>query len=333
MRFIWAGVTWASAEYFLILGIVLCAVGFLLLHRFTKRNRSVAILSDASSSRTVAGWRRHLAKLGFVFLAVTSIAFALLRPQWGQIEEDVPQRGREVLIALDVSRSMLAGDCLPDRLSCAKQKIKQLLSQLTCERVGLILFAGAAFVQCPLTADFGAFSMFLDQVDSQAISSGSTSLDQAIRVALDQFSDRQERKSKLLVIMTDGEDFSSDLHRYKAEAIAQGMHIFTMGFGTAEGAPIPLFDARGNQVGHQRDGKGAVVISRLNEGILSTLSEDVGGSYVRLAQDATDVNHIVSQLVSFEKEDLGREVQPQMEDRYHWFLFVALISCAVEWLL
>lgn len=266
--------------------------------------------------------------IGFFFLCV-----AMLRPQWNKSEETVMQEGRDMYIALDISRSMLAADCKPNRLAYAKEKIKRLIKKLSCERVGLILFSGSAFVQCPLTSDYAAFFLYLDAVDAELISSGTTALDQAIQQALTSFAAVPDRKNKLLVVLTDGEDFSRNLQTIKQEAADAHLSIFTIGIGTPEGAPVPLFDHHGNSIGHQKDAKGGVVISRLNEQILESLSQDAGGRYLRATDNDDDIIAFNRLVQSFDKEQLVERKHSRYEDQYHYFLLMAFICFALEWLL
>src|SRR6266404_2794199 len=223
--------------------------------------------------------KKQLLKSTFIVVGVLFLCLAFLRPQWNKSEETIMQEGSDLYVALDISRSMLATDCSLNRLIFAKEKIKKLIQQLSCERIGLILFSGTAFVQCPLTSDYSAFNLYLDAVDAELISSGTTALDQAIIQALTSFEAVPERKNKLLVLFTDGEDFSHNLHDVKEQAADAHLSIFTIGIGTPEGAPVPLFDVNGKLIGHQKDKYGGVVISRLNEGILRSLSQDGGGNY------------------------------------------------------
>jgi Ca-activated chloride channel family protein len=282
--------------------------------------------------RNFLPYRQYLKAVLFG-IALFFLGIALLRPQWHEHEKILIQEGRDVLIALDISRSMLATDCSPNRLAMAKKKIRQLLSLLDCERVGLILFSGSAFVQCPLTTDYRAFHMFLDHVDAETISSGSTALDAALQQALQTFNTVPDRKNKLLVIFTDGEDFSSNLSQFKQEANNQGMRIFTIGIGTAEGAPIPLYDIEGNPIGHQQDAHGKIVISQLNEGILFSLSHDVGGIYVPMSSDTSDLMTLVNHITRFEKERFEDKQIKQFDDKYHYFLLLSLGCLLSEWLL
>lgn len=276
--------------------------------------------------------REYIKAILFGF-SLLFLLLALLRPQWHEHTKTIQQEGRDVIIALDISRSMLATDCAPNRLANAKKKIKKLLTLLPCERIGLILFSGSACVQCPLTTDYTAFMMFLDHVDVETISSGSTALDAAISQALQAFAGSPARMSKLLVIFTDGEDFSSNLSQYKKEAQQQGLRIFTMGIGTQEGAPIPLYDEEGTQIGHQKDAKGKVVISQLNEGILHTLATDVGGIYIPYTTDVTDLTKLVERINRFEKERFENKQIAQLDDKYHYFAFMSLCCLLLEWIL
>lgn len=266
-------------------------------------------------------------------LGLLAISLTLLHPQWNKKDETISQQGRGLIIALDISRSMLARDCMPSRLECAKAKIKELVKRLSCERVGLLLFSGSAFMQCPLTSDYSSFFMFLDQVDAETIASGTTAFDQAILAVLNSYKEMEGRKSKLLVMFTDGEDFSSNLSKIKQRVQDEKIHIFTFGVGTDEGAPIPLFNERGNQIGHMKDKKGNVVISRLNEGILNAVAHDSAGIYIRMAADATDLKTLTSQIQRFEKEKIEDKTFSRVDEQYPYFLIVGFILLMIEWLL
>ncbi len=271
---------------------------------------------------------------GVLFAAgLIFIFLALLRPQWSKKEQVVQQEGRDILIALDISKSMLAQDCPPNRLENAKKKIRLLLQKLDSERVGLLLFSGNAFVQCPLTTDYSAFHMFLDHVDAETISSGSTALDTAVIAGIKLFESAYKEKNKVLLICTDGEDFSSNLAAVKKQAEQEGVRIFTMGFGSPEGAPIPLYDDEGKQAGHQKDRNGKVVISQRNDEILYALANDLGGVYVAASSDGSDLEKIIKQVHAIEKGRFEDKKVHQMEDRYQWFLGAGLVCLLIEWVL
>lgn len=324
----------ASFEHCWTLVILFIIVNILLKVRYSKRRvaqkilvgTNVQLLHNYSFKKQLL--KCFLFMVGFLFLGI-----ALLRPQWNKSEETIMQEGRDLYIALDISRSMLATDCKPNRLQWAKEKIKHLVKNLSCERVGLILFSGSAFVQCPLTSDLSAFYLYLDAVDAELISSGTTALDKAIQQALASFASVPNRKNKLLVLFTDGEDFSHNLADIKQEANQSHLSIFSIGIGTTEGAPIPLFDHHGNIIGHQKDLKGGVVISRLNEGTLQDISQDAGGQYIRGTENNNDVYEFLEAVSRFDKEQLSEQKIARYEDQYHYFLLVSFICFTFEWLL
>lgn len=328
------GITWGAVEHS-IWFFVLIIASVLLIYRFIRTRNAIHTLAGRWVKRLFShvSLPKTIIKMLLLFISILFLLLALLKPQWNKKEEIIAQEGRDLFIALDISRSMLAEDIQPDRLTYAKQKIKQLIQRLDAERVGLILFSGSAFVQCPLTEDRSAFNLYLDQVDVETISSGSTAIDQALREALRAFNRIPERKNKLLIIFTDGEDFSSNLSSLKQEAHKENLHIFTIGVGTLEGAPIPLYDASGKRIGHQQDEKGSIVITRLNDGILRTLAQDAGGEYIRIAQDDSDIRKLVQLVQTFEKEKLGDKTVSQLEEQYPYFLMVSFVSLVLEWLL
>lgn len=329
------GITWAADYNWLwIISLVLLSsfavykarLTFKFAQQLTNGRSYKNILIHYSPAKTYV--KTLLLMLGFL-----SLCAALLRPQWDKKEEIVPQMGRDLFIAVDISKSMLAKDIAPNRLEFAKQKIKHLVSTLASDRVGLILFAGSAFVQCPLTRDYQAFFMFLDALDNSTVASGGTAIDQAIVQALTMFKSMADKKNKLLVLVTDGEDFSPNLSNIKESALQEGLHIFTLGVGTSEGAPIPLFDSTGKQLGHQKDKNGTVVISRLNEQLLTDLSTSLGGKYLHATKDDSDIKKLVSLVQSFEKETIEDTKIDHYQEQYHWFLLVSLLSFALEWIL
>lgn len=328
-----SGIHWAAMHnvwYFLSAGIVF----LLLIVRYQKKKEAQKVLvgNNHEFLKNISS-QKQIVKMVLMTIGVLFLCIALLRPQWDKSEDTIMQEGRDLYIALDISRSMLATDCVPNRLTFAKEKIKRLVKKLSCERVGLILFSGSAFVQCPLTCDYGAFFLYLDAVDAELISSGTTALDQAIRQALNSFAAIPDRKSKLLALFTDGEDFSHNLHDIKQEAVDAHLSIFTLGVGTPEGAPVPIFDAHGKLIGHQKDKQENVVISRLNEDILHTLSQDAGGSYIRAVDGDDDIAMFIRLVNSFDKEMLAERKHSRYEDQYHYFLLISFICFVLEWLL
>jgi Ca-activated chloride channel family protein len=301
--------------------------------QYVQRNktRSVLGLYNFSSISTFDRIKR-IAKHIIHFIGLLFLCITLLQPKWNKKEETVKQRGRDLFIALDISRSMLAQDCAPDRLMFAKQKIKKLVKLLSSERIGLLLFSGTAFVQCPLTQDYAAFEMFLDQVDVETISFGTTAIDKALTTAIQAFGD-ENRKHRLLVLCTDGEDFSQELDNVQKQAKQKNMKIFAFGIGSPEGAPIPLYDQLGNNSGHQKNHNGKIVITRLDEQRLNSLVSKIGGKYVRGCDDDRDVQMIVHEIELCEKQEIADRKSSSLEHQYPWFLIASFICYGLAWLL
>ena len=326
----WAGLE--NLSYVPLLVIALLFIGY----RIYRLNYAYTVLAARPWRRLLIGHTslgRSIIKSCLLAVGMIFLFGAVLRPQWNKKEQIVVQEGRDLLIALDVSRSMLAQDVEPNRLEFAKQKIRQLVHSLSCERVGLILFSGSTFMHCPLTKDYAAFFMFLDHIDAETISAGTTALDQAIALALKTYSSMADRKNKLLVLFTDGEDFSVNLTGIKEQAREQGLNICAVGIGTMQGAPIPIIDAHGRQQGHQKDDKGSIVISRLNETMLAHLAQEAGGTYVHATNDANDINAIVSYIEKKEKEKFDDLKISAYEEQYPYFLMVSFACFLLEWII
>lgn len=321
-----------NSRYFIFFGAASCVVAYRLWRKYHlvsylgKTVQGKRFLHNTSITRITLKALLWTSALFFIFLT-------LLKPSWHKKEHTIAQEGRDLFVALDISRSMLAQDVLPSRLAHAKNMIRELVQALPSDRIGLILFSGSSFVQCPLTKDRGAFYMYLDQIDSDTIASGTTALDTAIEQALRAFAQSGTQKNKLILLFTDGEDFSSNLAHLKQEAQSQGATIFTIGVGTPQGAPIPVYDIRGAKAGHLKDSKGTVVISALNEGILQTLAHDVGGVYVHGTKEQNNVKQLIALIESREKEKIEERKFLEYEQNYPFFLAVSFILLIIEWLI
>jgi Ca-activated chloride channel family protein len=316
--------------------IIGCIVIWWLLFRYIKTQKLISFLSQGKQRFQILKKSSNfffLVKGILLLIGFMSLFIALLQPQWGKKDEQVSQQGRDILIAVDISRSMLCSDEKPNRLEFAKQKVKKILYNLKCDRVGLIVFAGDAVVQCPLTVDYAAFFMFLDNLDVSTISSGTTSLDGAIHTALDAFKQMPEKKSKILCLFTDGEDFSTNLAKIKEDAAQEGLSIFTFGVGSTRGAPIPVFDQKGKNIGFEKDSKGTVIMSKFNEGILKNLSLKTGGQYIKTTSDDTDIKKFLSCVEKFEKDSLGSANFNRYQEQYSYFIMISFICFGLEWIL
>tara|TARA_B110000116_G_scaffold152654_1_gene131989 strand:- start:615 stop:1622 length:1008 start_codon:yes stop_codon:yes gene_type:complete len=268
--------------------------------------------------------RGQLAKTILVVAAVGLLVTALARPQFGSRVETVRREGRDVLIALDLSVSMVAEDMAPNRLEKAKFAIADLIDQLDGDRVGLVAFAGEAFVQSPLTLDYGAARLFLNAMEPDMMSVQGTNLGQAIAVALDAFA-ATERRHRVLVVITDGEDHEGEVDDAITRATDEGVVIYTVGIGSTDGVPIPDFDAAGQAQGFKRDDDGAVVTTRLDEATLMTLAERTGGTYYRASPGGTELAVLSEELAGGEGREFESEQVTLFDEQYQLFLGLALV--------
>ncbi len=264
-----------------------------------------------------------------VLLAVFLIIFSLMRPQWGFEWKEVTRSGLDIIIALDTSKSMLAEDVKPNRLERSKLAVKDLIKKLQGDRLGLIAFAGNAFLQCPLTADYSGFMLSLDDLDVHSIPKGGTSLSNAIRVALDSY-EGSRKKYKILVIITDGEDHEGDAQLWAEKAKEKGIKIFTIGIGTREGEIIPVIDEAGGKT-YLKDKSGNVVKTRLDEATLQQLALSTGGSYVKSTNTEFGLDLLYEEKLSkMERREIKNKMVKQYNERFRIPLVIALLLLSIE---
>lgn len=276
---------------------------------------------------------RKVTQVVCVGLGLFFLALALARPQWDVSESIIEQAGRDIIIALDISRSMLAQDSKPTRLEYAKEKIKKIVDALASDRIGLLVFAGDAFLLCPLTTDINAFLLFLDSVNHQTLSSGSTALDKAFGKAIDIFKTMPSRKTKLVIALTDGEDFSKNSTDLKKAAHEINLQIFTVGIGTQDGAPVPIVDKTGKIMDYEKDRSGAIILSRLNQELLQKISHETGAYYVQASSDDQDIAQLVKRVEKIEKEKFDEKKVDLKQERYYYFAALSLFLFIVDWIL
>ena len=258
------------------------------------------------------------------FVGIALIIIALARPQWGSDVQIVEHRGVQVMVALDISRSMLAQDLKPTRLDRAKLEISDMMSRLTGDEVGIVLFSGASFIQFPLTFDYATARTYLRNASPDAITRQGTVIAKAIETAMTGFN--EERVSqKIIVIMTDGENHEGDPVAAAQQAAEEGAVIYTVGFGSPEGEPIPVYDSQGNVTGYSEDEQGSVVISRLDEATLQQVSQAGGGRYFRAAERGA-IAGLVDEIQSFQDESLQSEFNRTQIERFQIFLLAGLLS-------
>ena len=305
------------------LPVLIALVGWAL----ARRAASVRRIGDpALIERLSVAASRRMRILRFVlwFSGLTLIIFALARPQWGSDIEIVEQRGVQVMVALDVSRSMLAQDMKPTRLGRAKLEISDMISQLDGDEVGIVLFSGASFIQFPLTSDYATARTYLNHASPDAISRQGTVIAEAIETAMTGFSN-QRAGQKIIVIMTDGENHEGDPITAARQAATEEVVIYTVGFGSPEGEPVSVYDEQGNIIGIRQDAEGRAIISRLDEEALQHIAENGGGQYFRAA-DRGAIAGLVDQIQSFQDQSLQSEFNQRKVERFQLFLLAGLLS-------
>jgi len=273
--------------------------------------------------------KRRIVKIILLLSAVLFMILALAKPQIGTKLEQVHREGVDILIAMDVSLSMKAEDIKPNRLEKAKHAVHKVIDLMEGDRVGIIAFAGTAFVQCPLTLDYGAANMFLDIMDSDLIPTPGTAIGQAILKAVETFESR-ERKYKVLILITDGEDHEGEPLKAAEVAEKEGVVIYTVGIGTVEGDPIPMYNESGMNLGHKKDQEGHVVTSKLDEFTLEKIALHTGGKYFRATGSESELNKIYEDISKMEKKELASLKFSQYEDRFQYVLIVALALLIIE---
>lgn len=282
-------------------------------------------ISEAAAM-IVSGSRRRL-KLTLFLFGLALMVLALARPQYGSELIKIKSTGSEVMIALDVSLSMLAGDFYPNRLAKAKREIISLIDQLPGESVGLIAFSGQAFVQCPLTIDQGAFRMFLDVIDVGIISDTGTDIEKAIDKAAESFTENTQA-DKVLIIFTDGETQEGDpvaaAKKYKDQ-----FRIFTVGVGTAQGEPIPSRGPQGEITGYKKDQSGSTVISKLDEPLLQEIAAASGGASFRATPGEQELKTIIQKVKRMEKGESEGNFRRLYDEKFQYFLIPGILIMAV----
>ena len=284
-------------------------------------------LLKSMSSALSAG--RRMVKIALVSLAVWLAVFSLMRPQWGFRWEEMKRYGLDIMIAMDVSKSMLAQDVKPNRLERSKLAVKDMVAKLKGDRVGLIAFAGTAFLQCPLTSDYSGFLLALDDLDAETIPRPGTSITSAIKAA-SSILQGADKKFKVLVIITDGEDHEGDPVKMSVEAGKEGLKVFCVGVGTKGGELIPVIDDRGSRV-FLKDKAGNVVKSALNEDVLQKIALNTGGAYIRATGSEFGLNTLYDQKISrLEKREFESQMRKQYIERFQIFLWMAIILLFLE---
>jgi len=314
-----------SPDYLWLLGLIPIYLALVFVAYRFKRSRAATIGKADTVFRLWSRVNRvavSFSVLLFLAGAVFVIA-AMARPQYPGGLEKVEARGGKVVVALDVSLSMLAQDFQPNRLEKAKREIVDLLDKLKAQTVGLVIFAGEAFVQCPPTIDYSAFRMFLDVAGVGMISDTGTNLADAIDVSA-KLLDDGSAADKAIILFTDGESFEGDAEKAASEAAQNGMRVFAVGVGSVSGRPIP----EGGGSGLKKNAEGEIVISRLDTETLANVAEKGNGKFYRATPGAGELDEIYADIKGHKGEEKETKFRTLYNEKYRWLLFPGVILIA-----
>ena len=311
---------------FLVVGMVI----LFLWNALWKRKTKQLYASDDLLKRLSPSQSRFKATLKLVVLSLAVVCFciALMNPKVGTKLETIKREGVDVVFAIDVSKSMLAEDVAPSRLEKAQQLTAQIINKLVSDRVGIIAYAGKAVPQLPITTDYAAAKMFLQNMNTEMLSSQGTAIDEAIQLSRTYFNDA-EQTNRVLVIISDGEDHK-DLNLDVAKAAAkEGIRIFTIGVGSEKGGPIPL-KRNGIVMRYKKNHKGETVITKLNAKTLTAIAEKANGLFIQ-GQNTEQVTEKFSEILNnLEKKEFEAKTFSEFKDQFQWFLGLGLFFLILD---
>ncbi len=311
--------------YFYLLGVIPVMVVLFILLQIWKR-RTQKRFADPRLLRRITPTRSSLKaglKLIVLVLGLSCLVLALVNPKIGTKMETVKRQGVDIVFAVDVSKSMLAEDIAPNRLEKAKRLVSEIINQLVSDRIGIIAYAGQAYPQLPITTDYGAAKMFLQNMSTDMLSSQGTAIDAAIDLAATYYDD-EEQTNRVLFIVSDGEDHSEGQAIDAVEtAVEQGITVYTIGVGKTKGGPIPI-KRNGVVESLKKDRNGEVVITKLNEEVLVEIAEEGNGLYINGENTEDAVDFIKEELDKIDKKEFEAKQFAEFKDQFQWFLGAGL---------
>ncbi len=319
-----------SPTALLLLGIIPAFIVFFI-WRERARRRAAAVLGDVELIRQLMALipARRYQKSALWLVALAALVIALARPVWGIDEEFIEVEGIALMIVLDVSASMDAQDILPSRLERAKLAARTLYQESQGDQVGLILFAGNAIVQFPLTSDILTAQTFLNAASSESITRQGTAMEDGLRLAIAAF-DERIASDMVIVLMSDGENHQGQPVLAAEEAAERGILIYAIGYGTQAGAPIPEYDAQGEVIGFKSDTAGNLVFTQLDESILAEVAEVTGGTYQPASDSGIEIIDLLNEIGELERGILERRTDVKAVERFGLFLALALLALSIE---
>ena len=284
----------------------------------------LAMMPDVSRGKQTVKFILYTLALIFLILGICNL-------QTGSKLQDVKREGADIMICLDVSNSMLAEDLKPNRLERAKQAIEQMIDKLQGDRVGIVVFAGEAYTQLPITTDYGSAKLFLNAITPNIIERQGTDISAAIQKASESFG-KDEGKNKAIIVITDGEDHEEDAVKAAEEAEKQGVSIHTIGIGSDAGVPIPVYN-NGVPAGYRKDKEGNTVVTKLNEKLLQSIAGAANGVFVKANNADVGLDAVLDKVNELEKKQFESKMFTDYEDQFQWFIGASLLFLLIEFLI
>ncbi|HEY3372842.1 MAG TPA: VWA domain-containing protein [Prolixibacteraceae bacterium] len=292
------------------------------LAQFGQKEILSVLMPNASSARPAI-------KFTVLLLALASTIIAIARPQFGSQLKTVKREGIELIIALDVSNSMLAEDIQPNRLERSKRAISQLVDKLSDDKIGLIVFAGEAYTQLPITSDYVSAKLFLNSISPQIVPTQGTAIGAAIDLGVKSFTP-QFAGSKVIIVITDGENHEDDAAGAAAKAAEQGIVVHAIGMGLPKGALIP--DFANGQKGYKKDRQGNTIVTKLDEAMLQQIAQAGKGIYIRANNTQVGLNTLFNEVNKMEKTDMESQIYADYDEKFQWFIGLALFLILLDYI-
>jgi Ca-activated chloride channel family protein len=316
---------------YLLLLLLIPFIAFLLSFFLRKRKKDLSLFISKSNLSVLSNVNFNAYRIKN-FLLLAGLAFlivALARPQYGEEYIEAEKMSSEIVIALDVSKSMLAQDVKPARLEKAKMLISRIAEECEGDKIGVMVFSGAAMWQCPMTYDGEAVKIFLQGVNTDSLPFGGTEFGSAINLAVKTLGEKSS-DSRAMVLITDGEDHDKKTKEAIEAAKKAGLKIISVGIGTYQGAPIPVRSDSGALLKYMSDKSGKTVISKLNSGLLKKISSETGGGYYEISDGRDISSAVINEIKTLDKNSLGKIKESAKKDRFQIFLFLAFAMFIIE---
>ena len=315
-----------NIEFLYLLALIpLIIIGIIMYSKWQKNSilkfGDINLLNQLMQSHSI--FRKKIKNTLFV-LAITFLIVGLSNPQVGTKMEEVKREGVDLMIAIDLSYSMMAQDIKPNRLERAKQAISRLIDKLEGDRIGLVVFAGEAYVQLPITTDYSAAKLFLSTVNTSIIPTQGTKIANAIDLCSKSF-DKENAQSKAIIIITDGETHDEEAIESAKKAKEEGIYIHTLGMGLTKGGPIPIYNKYGSTSEFRKDREGNVIITKLNESMLEEIALAGEGTYIRANNSKSGLSSLFEEINKMEKKEIGTMIFTNYKDRFQIFIGISLV--------